>query len=196
LLNPLAAGLVLFGPIFIITARISKRKTAEALAASSVKIYGNDVMATWKILVAAGLAPLFYTCYTLLILGWNKCNHIYGYIPAGTPPWVIVLSSYTILSTITYASLLFGEEGLDILKSLYPLVLSLSPWSSQMVEALEEERRVLVLRVKEAVDQFGSEIFPDCEDISKWKGRGPKRLYAEISPEVDLEDLGGLDEFV
>ena len=194
--SAVTAGLILFAPIFIITSRISKRKKAEALAASSVKIYGHDVVATWKILVAAGVAPLFYTFYTLLLLALNKHNHIYGYIPASTPTWVIVLSSYTILSMITYGSLLFGEESLDILKSLYPLVLSITPWSSHMIEALKEERRVLVLQVKEAVDQFGSEIFPDCEDISKWKGRGPRKLYAEISPEANLGDLGGLDEFV
>jgi glycerol-3-phosphate O-acyltransferase / dihydroxyacetone phosphate acyltransferase len=54
-------GLLLFSPVFLLTSYMSKRKTAEALAESSVKIRGFDVMATWKILISAGLAPLFYT---------------------------------------------------------------------------------------------------------------------------------------
>ena len=132
----------------------------------------------------------------MLFLGLNKHNRLYGYLPAQVPTWAIVLSSYAILSVVTYASLVFGEQGMDLLKSLYPLVLSLSPWSSHTIEALKEERRVLVLRVRESVHQFALEIFPDCKDVSKWKGRGPLSLYATISPEVDLEDIEGLDEFV
>jgi glycerol-3-phosphate O-acyltransferase / dihydroxyacetone phosphate acyltransferase len=166
------------------------------LAASSVKIKGHDVMATWKILVAAGLAPLVYTFYTAVFLYVHKHNHFHGYLPVRTPTWMIVLCSYSILSLITYASLVFGEQGMDLLKSLYPLALSLSPWSSHAIEALKEERRVLVLRVREMVHQFGTELFPDCDDIQKWKGRGPISLYAKISPEVDLEDIEGLDAFV
>jgi glycerol-3-phosphate O-acyltransferase/dihydroxyacetone phosphate acyltransferase len=150
----------------MITSRVSKRKAAEALAASSVKIHGHDVMATWKILVAAGLAPIFYTFYTLLLVGLNKSSQVLGYVPANTPIWVIIISSFTTLSIITYASLLFGEQGLDLLKSIYPLFLLMSPWSSRMVGALKEERRLLVLLVKEVIDRFGSEIFPDCEDLS------------------------------
>lgn len=85
---------------------------------------------------------------------------------------------------------------MDLLKSLYPLILSLSPWSSNTIEALKEDRRIMVLRVREMVHQFGSELFPDCEDIKKWNGRGPMSLFAQTSPEIDLEDIEGLDDFV
>jgi glycerol-3-phosphate O-acyltransferase / dihydroxyacetone phosphate acyltransferase len=126
----------------------------------------------------------------------NHYNHIYGYLPVSTPTWVIALSSYGFLSMITYASLVFGERGMDLLKSLYPLVLSLSPWSSHIIETLKEERRASVLQVRETVYQLGPALFPDCEDILKWKGRGPMSLYAKISPEVELKDIDGIDDFI
>jgi glycerol-3-phosphate O-acyltransferase/dihydroxyacetone phosphate acyltransferase len=189
-------GLLLFSPVFILTSYISKRKTAEALAESSVKIRGFDVMATWKILIAGGLAPLFYTFYTLILIALNKHNRAYGFIPTGTPTWVVVFLSNTILPSITYAALLFGEQGLDLMKSLYPLVLSLSPRSSSVIEELREERMILAGIVKEMVNRFGADIFPDCDDVKKWKGRGPRSLYADISPFTELEETWGLDEFV
>src|SRR6202035_4809237 len=45
-------GIILFGPVFIATKVISHRKAKEALKASTVKLRGRDVLATWKFLVA------------------------------------------------------------------------------------------------------------------------------------------------
>lgn len=189
-------GLLLFTPIFILTAHLSRRKTAEALAASSVKILGHDVMATWKILIAIALAPMFYTFYTIVLVALNKYNHVWGYIPTRTPTSLIISTCILALPMITYAALLFGEQGMDLLKSLYPLVLTLSPTSSHIINRLMEQRRVLAIRVQEMISRFGSEIFPDCDDVRKWRDRGPRKLYADISPETEQEDLLGLDEFV
>ncbi|KAH7355415.1 glycerol-3-phosphate O-acyltransferase [Rhexocercosporidium sp. MPI-PUGE-AT-0058] len=154
-------GLLLFGPIFILTSNISRRKTEEALAASSVKVRGNDVMATWKILIAAALSPVFYIFYTILLVCMNNCNRTNGVIPARMPTPLLVVLSLVVLPSITYAALLFREQDMDILKSLYPLSLSLNPRSCHTIAALVEERNNLVMRVGEMVDRFGTEIFPD-----------------------------------
>lgn len=50
-------GLFLFWPVFITTKTISAQKQRKALAASEVKIQARDIVSTWKILVAMGLAP-------------------------------------------------------------------------------------------------------------------------------------------
>lgn len=189
-------GLVLFAPIFVLTSHMSRRKTAEALAASSVKIRGNDVMATWKILIAAALAPVFYIFYTVVLVCLKNCDRTGGIIPTKTPTIVLVVLSLIILPSITYAALLFGEQGVDILKSLYPLILSMNPRSSHAVAALLEERNNLVVQVRDMVDRFGPQLFPDCDDISKWKERGPKKLFADISPMADMDELWKLDAFV
>ena len=189
-------GLLLFAPIFVLTSHMSRKKTAEALAASSVKIRGNDVMATWKILIAGALAPIFYISYTVVLVCFKNCNRTYGLISSRMPTSLLVALSLIILPSITYAALLFGEQGMDILKSLYPLMLSMNPNSSHAVAALLEERSNLVTKVRETVDRFGTEIFPDCDDINKWKRRGPKQLYADFSPMAEVDELWKLDAFV
>lgn len=49
-------GVLLFWPVFVATKVISEKKRRQALAASVVKLAAHDVMATWKLLVAMGLA--------------------------------------------------------------------------------------------------------------------------------------------
>ena len=39
---------------------------SEALAASVVKVAGRDVLATWKILISLGVAPVIYAFYAFL----------------------------------------------------------------------------------------------------------------------------------
>jgi glycerol-3-phosphate O-acyltransferase/dihydroxyacetone phosphate acyltransferase len=189
-------GLLLFSPVFLLTSYISKVKTAEALAESSVKIRAFDVMATWKILIAGGLTPIFYTFYTIIAIALNAYNRLYGFVPPGVSAWVIAWCSYTILPSITYAALLFGEQGMDLFKALYPLMLSLSPRSMSALEALREERERLVLQVRETVDRFGGDLFPDCDEVEKWRLRGTRSLYAQVSPFADPQELEGLDELV
>ncbi|KAH7411491.1 hypothetical protein BKA64DRAFT_382624 [Cadophora sp. MPI-SDFR-AT-0126] len=72
-----------------------------------------------------------------------------------------------ILPSITYTALLFSEEGMDTLKSLYPVMVSLNPRSSYAVSALSEERSSLEMKVSETVGPHEFETFPHCVDISK-----------------------------
>ena len=166
------------------------------LAHSGSPVSGISVadLLQWKILVAAGLAPLFYTFYVTIIIFFHKYHYLYGFLD-NFGSFKMAISSYAILALMTYASLVFGEQGMDLLKSFYPLVLSLISRSSR-VETLKEDRCILVQEVRDIVHRFGWELFPDCEDIKRRRGRGPLSLYARISPEVDLEDLAGLDDFV
>jgi glycerol-3-phosphate O-acyltransferase/dihydroxyacetone phosphate acyltransferase len=189
-------GLILFAPIFIFTSRMSRKKTAEALANSSVKIKAHDVVATWKILIALILTPLFYNFYAFLLVILHKYNIISNFLPATSSTKAIIALSWIILPFITYASLVFGEQGMDILKSLHPLLLSLDPRSQKVTEKLSRERHDLVRRIKEIVDRYGPDIFPDCEDILVWKERGPKKLYADISPEMEMSELLELNDFL
>ncbi len=58
--------LVMFVPVGMIVRRIAMRKAAEAVKASSVKVKGLDVVATWKLLAGAVLVPLFHILYLLV----------------------------------------------------------------------------------------------------------------------------------
>jgi len=156
-------GLVLFAPVFIASKVISIKKSRQALAASTVKLQGRDVMATWKLLVALAFAPILYTWYTVLLTYWTYRNRVQGYMPTWVPLWSIVIFGYLIFPAITFAALRFGEVGMDILKSLRPLVLCLNPSSSNTIHKLRERRAQLSTEVTEVINTLGPEMFPDFD---------------------------------
>ncbi|KKZ66131.1 hypothetical protein EMCG_01167 [[Emmonsia] crescens] len=156
-------GLVLFAPVFVATKIISIKKSREALAASSVKIQGRDVMATWKLLVALAFAPLLYAFYTILLTYWTYRNRVQGYVPEWVPLWLVVMFGCWIFPSITFAALRIGEIGMDILKSMRPLVLSLNPTSANTLVKLRNRRAKLSQEVTELINTLGPEMFPDFD---------------------------------
>lgn len=156
-------GLVLFAPVFVATKSISKKKSQEALAASTVKLQGRDVMATWKLLVALAFAPAVYAFYTTVFTYWTYRNRIQGYVPEWVPLWAVILLGVVLFPTVTFAALRIGEIGMDIVKSLRPLMLSLNPSSANTLLKLREHRAELSHEVTEAINTLGPELFPDFD---------------------------------
>ena len=156
-------GLILFAPVFTATKLISIRKSREALAASTVKLQGRDVMATWKLLVAMGFAPALYWLYTILLTWWTYKNRVQGYVPEWVPLWMVFIVGWIIFPSITFAALRFGETGMDIFKSLRPLLLSFNPTSANTLVKLRETRATLSREVTEVINTLGPEMFPDFD---------------------------------
>ncbi|KAI0302000.1 glycerol-3-phosphate O-acyltransferase [Russula brevipes] len=151
-------GVILNGPIFLVASILSKKKAEEALAASVVKIYGRDVIATWKVLVSLGIAPVLYSFYaivaTMLV------------IKARAPwKWRLLTPALTFvaLPTIGYAALKFGEAGMDVLKSLRPLIVSLVPGQQQYLERLKVMRRRLSNELMDVINEFGPKLYDDFD---------------------------------
>ena len=156
-------GLVLFGPVFIATKVISVKKSREALAASTVKLQGRDVMATWKLLVALAFAPLLYALYTVLLAYWTYRNRVQGYVPEWVPLWLVVCFGVVFFPSITFAALRIGETGMDIIKSMRPLVLSLNPTSANTLVKLRAWRAHLSEEVTDLINTLGPELYPDFD---------------------------------
>jgi glycerol-3-phosphate O-acyltransferase/dihydroxyacetone phosphate acyltransferase len=156
-------GLVLFGPVFAASKIISIKKSKEALEASTVKLQGRDVMATWKLLVALAIAPALYAFYTILLTYWAYSHRVWGLIPEWVPLWMVTVFGLIFFPSITFAALRIGETGMDILKSLKPLVLSLNPTSANTLVKLREKRAKLSSEVTEVINTLGPEMFPDFE---------------------------------
>lgn len=151
-------GLVLFAPVFIISKIISYQKSKEALAASTVKVQARDVIATWKLLVSLALAPMLYMFYTIILAIWNSHNHVQGLVPEWVPTWLIIVFGYVFFPAITYAGLRFGEVGMDILKSLRPLVVALNPASENALSKLRNTRTALSLEVTKLITTLKPEL--------------------------------------
>jgi len=156
-------GLILFAPIFIATKYISHQKAKTALAGSSVKIQGKDVIATWKLLVSMALAPILYGTYTFITMYWVYLDRLGGRVPEWVSLWMVFCAGWVVFPSITFAALRFGEVGMDILKSLRPLALCMSPSSSYSISQLRERRAELSAQVTDIINAIGPEMFPDFE---------------------------------
>lgn len=186
-------GLLLFSPVFVATKIISRNKAKAALAGSTVKIRGRDVMATWKILVACGLAPTLYHGYSIAVVARAWYDHLWGYLPEWVPLVLVYLATWVAWTAITIAALRFGEVGMDIFKSLRPLVLCLVPASDFNIHKLKRKRAELSAQVTDLINTLGPEMFPDFEktrlvpDFSKLETGGTQTSPTEHHPRRDSE---------
>ncbi|KAG6818143.1 hypothetical protein H0H87_000048 [Tephrocybe sp. NHM501043] len=154
-------GTILNGPMFILASLISRKKAKEALAASVVKIAGRDVLATWKVLISLGVAPLLYTFYAFLAtyiairakasISWRIAT-----------PFLVFVA----LPFMNYAALKFGEAGMDVLKSLRPLVVALVPGQQRSLDQLKRLREELSNEVADLINDFGPKLY---EDFDEWR---------------------------
>lgn len=148
-------GAILFSPVFVLSKHVSKKKAETALANSTVKVKANDVVATWKILISMGAAPILYSFYASMGTWYCKLRSYlssYGLISI----WFIL---YLLGVLVTYSALITGEQGLDLLKSIRPLYLSI--FSGESISELKELRRELSEQITEFVNKYGLELFPD-----------------------------------
>jgi glycerol-3-phosphate O-acyltransferase/dihydroxyacetone phosphate acyltransferase len=186
-------GAVLFSPVFLAGKIISIRKSKEALAGSTVKIEGRDVVATWKLLVSLGLAPLAYGSYTAVACSWYLYNHVNGWFPYNINLFLFGTMVFILLAGASFAALRIGEVGMDIVKSLKPLTVALSPWHSRQLLQLRERRSQLSQEVTELISNLGPEIFPDFNSrrIVRPDGTDGGRPRRQSQPGLTEESDGG-----
>ncbi|KAI1177979.1 acyltransferase [Nemania sp. FL0916] len=156
-------GLVLFAPVFVATKYISHQKAKEALAGSSVKIQGRDVMATWKLLVAMAFAPALYNFYSIILTYKAYQHHLWGYLHPSIPFWLVYVISWIVFTAITFAAFRIGEVGMDIMKSLRPLILCINPSSNYSVQKLRARRLELSKQVVTTINDLGPDMYEDFE---------------------------------
>ncbi|KAI9319997.1 hypothetical protein BX666DRAFT_1853235 [Dichotomocladium elegans] len=166
-------GGILNLPVAIVAKVISAQKAKAAVKGSTVKIAGRDILATWKILVALGLIPLLYAFYSFCMLvavlrtDWDI-------------KWKILLPVATWISLpfISYASLRFGEIGLDILRSLQPLYMA--AFDTDAINALRANREKLSHDLTELINEYGPKVFPDFD--AEYISRGTQQQQQRPAP--------------
>jgi glycerol-3-phosphate O-acyltransferase/dihydroxyacetone phosphate acyltransferase len=170
-------GLFLFWPVFVTAKVISVQKQRKALAASEVKIQARDIVSTWKILVAMGLVPSLYVWYTAIVTTWlyhNRHDGFYTnylpprmkasiYVPNYIPLWMFMVCLFALMIVLTFAALRTGEIGMDVIKSLPPLLVALNPRSASSLLKLREHRQSLSGQVTDLINKLGPEVFQDFD---------------------------------
>lgn len=176
-------GAVLFSPVFMLSKYVSLKKKKTALANSTVKIKANDVVATWKILISMGAAPLLYSLYASL--GTWYCKH-HNYLSSfGLVSMWFVLYALGVL--VTYSALITGEQGVDLMKSIRPLYLSIFDGSS--IAELKQLRKELSEEITEVVNTYGIELFPDDFNLLDVKDSdsGKESQYVDTDEEEEMK---------
>ncbi|KAF8894585.1 hypothetical protein BD779DRAFT_1501913 [Infundibulicybe gibba] len=154
-------GTILNGPMFILATLISRKKAKEALAASEVKIAGRDVLATWKVLISLGVAPVLYIIYAFLA----TFIAIKAQAPLKYRIWTPFLVMI-VLPFMNYAALKFGEAGVDVLKSLRPLIVALVPGQQRSLDHLKSTRIQLSNEVADLINELGPTLYGD---FNEWR---------------------------
>ncbi|KZT56766.1 hypothetical protein CALCODRAFT_517978 [Calocera cornea HHB12733] len=147
-------GVILNAPIFIVASYMSAKKAREALAKSVVKVAARDVIGTWKVLIFLALAPILYTLYALL----GACI---AYRVGAETRWILATPfiTWVVVPIIGYWALQFGEAGMDVFKSLRPLLLGVQPGQHKRLEKLKQTRSDLSNEISSVIDEFGPKLY-------------------------------------
>ena len=135
-------GALLNAPTVVAARLVSQQKARQAIKESmGVKLEGKDVMATWKLMVAAALIPLCLVVYPIVgaVLGY--------YTRVGA--WRCALAVFLLQLPLMYASVRFVEVGWDVFRSLKPLWFALVGHAG--VRELREERQALQQKITSMV---------------------------------------------
>lgn len=186
-------GIVMFGPIFIVGSRISKSKAKKALEGSAVKIKANDVISTWKILVALGFAPILYIFWAVVLTALLVRSNVTGKLPK---PVIFVLCYLWNVFT-TYASLRVGETGMDYYKSLTPLFYSLLLINKDIlqIEDLKNTRKELEKKVYVSCQKYGPLVFDDFDKTTRKYQKADKPHTERQNSVVSLANLENIAIF-
>lgn len=151
-------GAVLNSPIIVLAKIISHKKAKEALAASQVKVAGRDVLATWKVLVSLGVAPVLYSFYA------GVATYL-AHRSALPPRHQALMPLYTliVLPTMSYSALKFAEVGIDIYKSLPPLFVSLLPGNHKVILDLQQTRAKISADMHALIDELAPLVWDDFQ---------------------------------
>ena len=118
----------------------------EALEGSQVKIKGNDVIATWKLLTALVFVPILFLVYAILV-----------YIVSDSLVITLIVSCCLPICSVT--TLFLADQAFDSFLSLYPLYLSVCKKTG-----ITQIRHVLAQDIQALINELGPLVFKDFEN--------------------------------
>lgn len=144
----------------------------EALAGSAVKIAARDVLATWKVIVALVFTPLLYGSYSTLLFGYLCTYSQLGW--KTSLGWSVF--SFFLQFVFAYVGIRFVETGLELFKSIQPLILAIS--EPDAAANLRKMRERLADDVTDFVNENGPVVLDDF-DPARFEHLESKKKAAE-----------------
>ena len=146
-------GTILNLPIIVFAKVVSKKKAKEALAASQVKLFGRDVLATWKVIVTLVVAPILYASYAVVATTLAYRSNSLRLIHKRLMPLYVMLG----MPAISVGVIKMNEVGIDVYKSLPPLIASLLPGRRRVIDQIQQERINLTAQLHSTIAELRPE---------------------------------------
>eukprot|EP00127_Corallochytrium_limacisporum_P004035 Clim_evm84s156 gene=Clim_evmTU84s156 len=171
-------GLVIHLPVMVFIRWYSQQKAVQAVAESSVKIEGKDVLASWKLMTAVVLLPLTYTAWSVAFFFYLYSAQDFDFLHS-----LLAAAAFGVwLPFLHYFVIRIGEQGLMVLYSIKPLFLSMIPWRHKERMHLVDQRQTLRQEILTVVRKLGPQLFDDLT---------PDKLHrlTTESSQLQVEDL-------
>jgi glycerol-3-phosphate O-acyltransferase/dihydroxyacetone phosphate acyltransferase len=123
------------------------------LAGSAVKLAARDVLATWKVIVALVFTPLLYGFYSTLLFGYLYTQHTLQQ----SLGWSVLF--FLFQPFFAYLGIRLVETGLELFKSLQPLILAV--FEPDAALNLRNMRSRLANDVTDFVNENGPVVLDD-----------------------------------
>ncbi|KAJ3340620.1 hypothetical protein HDU93_006735 [Gonapodya sp. JEL0774] len=151
-------GALLTLPVGVVIGIVSERKRREAKAASSVKLTGQDVIATWKVLVAGAFIPTYLGLNTGAIVSYLVLKRHLS-LSSGLAAAPLIFTSLSALGYFTY---LMTERLFSIYRSIRPLTLALL--QRDTTNKLRLERAALQHDINMIINQNGPKVIQNFNE--------------------------------
>ena len=167
-------GFIINSPALYLISIISKTKAKAAKKASNIKIHGNDVISTWKLLVALVILPLMYGIYSATFVYFG--SH-FDYAPFHRLALEFLVIFYSIVF-ISSATVQLSEMALNSYYSIKPLILAII--NPERCLILRKVRSTLREQINFFVELIGPSVVDDFE-----RNRIIKSSISSISEKID-----------
>eukprot|EP01147_Barroeca_monosierra_P008391 gene8392-919_t len=129
-------------PILFACRVVAEYKAKAAVAGSNVKLVGRDVKATWKILTATAVIPIYFFAY--IILAWLIFS------------WRAALGTFVCLPVLMLVSLRIWDHYLRVIRSFPPLFLAV--FHKDAGKKLLQTRRELKHEIRQLVRECADKL--------------------------------------
>lgn len=162
-------GWILTGSLGLIINNIAEKERKKALAGSTVKLVGTDVLASTKIVYGMVFLSGFTIMLNTIVFFYSYCNfHLDLYGSLYDALWYLVVVFFA-WPAYMYVAIILSDKALSHFGRLYSRALSIC--SPREIESLRIQRAQLREQVVNLVNEHGPKIFPGLKPGAMFKDK-------------------------
>jgi glycerol-3-phosphate O-acyltransferase/dihydroxyacetone phosphate acyltransferase len=173
---------VLGGLVGSLVRKGAEKERKKALAASSVKIHGYDVLASYKIVYGTVIFSTISVFLGLFTFIYSFCTLYLDYFSSVLSAIYSIIAFSVLWPVYMYLSIILSDRAFRNFRRLYMQTLTIcSPVALESVLALRDQIKT---SIKSLTKQYGPEVFPEL--------KSKKTAKAKIEFNESINDAFGL----